>query len=859
MGISNFNGWYMRKMSGLRKGTSYSREPKNVSYVLVDLNSVLHKVAQKCFGYGDYENLEVMLKANGNILAAREQYLRDIKTELSRIYERFVPTKLMSIYIDGAIPSAKMMQQRQRRYKKETSKPGAPKSQFSPVELTPGTDTMVSVDGAIREWLVDAALIYPTDIIYSSHLVPGEGEEKLFSHIRTLNANKALSSEDTIIVYGNDSDLVMLSLIHVRNNGPRYFVFREQSMEPYESFYNINELKTNIEGKGIATEDFIVGWFLRGNDFVPTPPSFEDIEVMYHSVFSSIAALNRRDVATFRIVGDIDPIVSTGEADTERMINVGLSGPKINMTRFMKMLEPLADREAQMLDHNISNEYMRRATNCPLYQNSIIKEDDEYVLDYTSFRRNWYLYEFSPKGDSIPEDLLRRFVPLEYREGDTPEQADKRKNDYERWFEGHVKLMCYFFVQVIQWNLLYYYQGKSAVNNFSYYPYHRAPLLIDIYNYLDRYRNDATLRSQLPDNYLPSEPRNDPPTVIEQLAAVMPLSSSNVVPFALRETIFKEDSPLGHNFVDTFLIDSEGKSQEYRDVAILPFPDLLEIRDIVNSYQYLSSLSKKFAPQTPVLQQTKLSEARIHEYMVAKVKRLDEGISWPEVRSEGRQSVSIARMLVPESYTGPTTVGQVKMRQRKDQDEGSKLIVARLEARDKLPPVGSIGMLIHQRTGGWDKLKEGDQLRLQIVNQGGEAYITILAIRRYSNSKQKGTVVRKAIEKLREELTPEEINMLYGGDMELMIADIGEKEPDVTGRRREGMKEHIIASAGWVLVTYRVDEGMRSDVKMVEMKHSKHIQERKEQSQRERLIVPLVPIMPSVTSGIRRIAIARPT
>ena len=67
MGISKFHGWYMRRRSGLWNGKSYSAEPRDVSYVFIDMNSVLHKVAQKRFGYGEYEDQVELPRPNRDI------------------------------------------------------------------------------------------------------------------------------------------------------------------------------------------------------------------------------------------------------------------------------------------------------------------------------------------------------------------------------------------------------------------------------------------------------------------------------------------------------------------------------------------------------------------------------------------------------------------------------------------------------------------------------------------------------------------------------------------------------------------------------------------------------------------------
>ena len=61
-------------------------------------------------------------------------------------------------------------------------------------------------------------------MIYSGSDVAGEGEHKIFDLIRKLKENKHVRENDTHCIYGNDADLIMLSLC---SNVKNICIFRE--------------------------------------------------------------------------------------------------------------------------------------------------------------------------------------------------------------------------------------------------------------------------------------------------------------------------------------------------------------------------------------------------------------------------------------------------------------------------------------------------------------------------------------------------------------------------------------------------------------------------------------------------------
>jgi 5'-3' exonuclease len=108
--------------------------------------------------------------------------------------------------------------------------------------------------------------------IYSSYHVEGEGEHKILQYIRS-----TVKSEETIVIYGLDADLLFLALsLGIEHD---LYIMREKAIfqnktleiedEVDYNYVEINELHTMINNLNIKTNDFIMLCYLVGNDFIP--------------------------------------------------------------------------------------------------------------------------------------------------------------------------------------------------------------------------------------------------------------------------------------------------------------------------------------------------------------------------------------------------------------------------------------------------------------------------------------------------------------------------------------------------------------------------------------------------------------
>jgi len=74
--------------------------------------------------------------------------------------------------------------------------------------------------------------------------------------------------------------------------------------------------------------------------------------------------------------------------------------------------------------------------------------------------------------------------------------------------------------------------------------------------------------------------KHSPLSSFEQLLAVMPPGSVNLLPECLRDLVVSESSPISDFYPRDFKIDLDGKKKEWEGTAILPRLDIDRLRDV---------------------------------------------------------------------------------------------------------------------------------------------------------------------------------------------------------------------------------------------------------------------------------------
>ena len=512
MGVPKFASWiYGTKTRGL----AVSNIPENVVSLSFDVNSIIHGCAQIVYGYGEGDNeFRKMAIKDMSDRDLEEELYKLIMDSILRITTRVGPKNYLVLAVDGVAPLAKINQQRSRRYK-NASNHGM---RFDPNCITPGTDFMFRLDKYMRDWIQKNQSKLPENVLYSGHMVRGEGEQKIFDYIR----NYEINGYGAHVLYGLDADLIILALVS-RLKG--VYLIREKSLEPgnYEKMIRIDELRNYLDNRmksETAIDDFAVLSFFLGNDFLPTSPMFKgDMYQTIEYLLDVYVALGKP--LTYPRKGEVDlknlkryiALLSKGENDRLKVLRKNL--PKLGFKTLEKSSKTYFDR------------------------NHLVVE-----LDKKEFKLNWYT-----KILTSPPNVLDLTFQL-------PD------NVYVKLFEPNtdkIEQLVKDYISGFLWTYLYYKKGTSAVNPNYCYVSAYAPLVEDVYQMFPRsvYQptKDVKVSYALP--------------VLKQILAVLPPHNLKIIPKELHP-FYQIDSPIADMLPYKVEVDIDGKDLERLGVVRMP-------------------------------------------------------------------------------------------------------------------------------------------------------------------------------------------------------------------------------------------------------------------------------------------------
>lgn len=466
MGIPSYFSYLVRNHLNIIKKYDYNL--LHVGHFYLDCNSIVYDVVatleNNATTNADFEQTII-----SSVITKIEEYINIIK-----------PSKHTLITFDGVAPFAKLQQQRSRRYKAwyQNELFGKKNSNsWSTANITPGTPFMTQLTQQITAHF---SIYTNCSVSVSGSNCYGEGEHKLFAHLRQLCTNtNTNTNNDCILIYGLDSDLIMLSINHLPIC-PNIYLFREtphfinsidNSLEPNAHYYlDIPELKHALalhlgNDKPTIVYDYIFLCFFLGNDFLPHFP-----------------ALNIR-------TGGIDKLLQA-----YKHVNVPLTnGKTIHWTNVKKLVSFLAEHEATFIvdEHRGRNAMEKRKLesddpvkhfeNTPIYN----REHEAYInplkpcWQYRYYRSLFHIHS-DIKGEN------KRDIALNYLQG-------------------------------LEWTFKYYVSGCPDWQ--WYYKYDYPPLLQDLVKFIPSF--DTEFFQQTLDN---------PVNELVQLCYVLPRNSLHLAP-----------------------------------------------------------------------------------------------------------------------------------------------------------------------------------------------------------------------------------------------------------------------------------------------------------------------------------------
>jgi len=438
MGIPSYFSQVIKKYGRIMKPMS-KHVNTDFHSLYMDCNSIIYDAVRSVEQKDNFEQ-----KIINTVIVNIDKYIVSVK-----------PSNTVFIAFDGVAPFAKMNQQRTRRYKGDfMSSIDFVKKQdvnsWSTSNITPGTNFMNMLSTAMTHHFFDKQSHYNVkNLVVSGSDFPGEGEHKIFEYIRN---NRSL--DENMLLYGLDSDLIMLTIFHSHcyKNG---YIFREapefmksslaipdDATEPY--VLDIRQMCNSLvlEMDCASSEfrriyDYVFICFLLGNDFLPHFP-----------------ALNIRTHGMDTLIEYYKKII--GNYPDRYLINDNMT---INWRNFKRLMVEISKNEKTF----IVDEYKTRNRHDKRRWKTESEKDREYAFNCIPL-----IYRSEEKYICPTEDFWERRYYKSLLHCRRDEQS--------------LQNICNNYIEGLEWTFKYY---SSACPNWKWsYNYHYPPLIIDLVEFL---------------------------------------------------------------------------------------------------------------------------------------------------------------------------------------------------------------------------------------------------------------------------------------------------------------------------------------------------------------------------------------
>ena len=498
MGIPRFFYWlykeYPQTLYKIYERETFYKHSIDVDTYALDLNAIVHPICQQVFGYGQYKSNESIKNFlhKKTYSSKRIECYDKICDKISELYNIVKPKKAIMIALDGTAGMSKQYQQRQRRYRSvidkfhsgeisETS--GVSKEMsgdFDPNEITTGSEFMYDLTNYLSKFikLKRENSWKDIDVYFSSEQVPGEGEHKI------MHLLKSIGTYGTYCIHSPDADLIMLSLSSLcTHEFKNCYIMRENIYQNVKCNYFVVDV--NLFGKVIISK---FEKFIKGSNNTVEKERLIISDFILFCFFFGNDFLPENPV----ILTDKNGIDILFMLYTETLINCG------NLTKI------------------------------DLIQNKITLDLDSCIYFFELLSKNeelLYSQKFSPANSNDKMSFL-----------DFKINFYKKLNidtDNSISFKVQKNKLCKEYLKGIQFVLNYYLY--DIPDWYWYYPYHYAPFFSDIYEYLK-------LLKQKGKKLVFTFNKHEPLTPYEQLLAVLPPESSNILPEPISQLMTSSDS-----------------------------------------------------------------------------------------------------------------------------------------------------------------------------------------------------------------------------------------------------------------------------------------------------------------------------
>uniref|UniRef100_A0A674N4Y8 5'-3' exoribonuclease 1 n=1 Tax=Takifugu rubripes TaxID=31033 RepID=A0A674N4Y8_TAKRU len=518
MGVPKFYRWISERYPCLSEIVKEHQIPE-FDNLYLDMNGIIHQCS-----HPNDEDVHFRI--------SEEKIFADIFHYVEVLFRIIKPCKVFFMAVDGVAPRAKMNQQRGRRFRsakeaEEKIKKALDKGEVLPTEarfdsncITPGTDFMARLQEQLEYFVhnkVSTDKLWQNVRVYlSGHETPGEGEHKIMEFIRSENIKPDHDPNTRHCLYGLDADLIMLGLT---------------SHEP-----NFSLLREEVRFGGKKSQKRITA---------PEETTFHllHLSLMREYIDYEFSVLRNHLGSNYDFERIIDDWILMGFLVGNDFIphlphlHISHDALPLLYKTYISVLPSLGGYLNENGNLNLKNfeKYMEKLSEFDREHFSEVFVDLKW---FESKVGNKYLNEAAGLVcTSVSLILINTFSPVRHKLDFLAMQAK-----------------CY--VEGIQWILHYYYHGVQSWS--WYYPYHYAPFLSDIKNVAE-----LKLTFDLGKPFMP----------FQQLLAVLPAASMELLPEAYRHLMNSENSPIIEYYPHDFKTDLNGKQQEWEAVVLIPFID----------------------------------------------------------------------------------------------------------------------------------------------------------------------------------------------------------------------------------------------------------------------------------------------
>lgn len=460
----------------------------DTDFLLFDYNSFMHFLVNKYIF--EHKNKKKIIKKNID-----QKIINYIIKQTIYIVTKIVkPKSLLYIGMDGAVPYAKIIQQRLRRYKVNImekyvtelkKKYNISKNKilinsdlWDNINLSPGTEFMNKFSEKLKNAIKENKFCKHLKkiekqnfkIIFSDSNIPLEGEHKIMNYIRLLNHEKI---NGQITIYGEDADLIILSLLFLNNikilrpykeSEKFYYPSARFALKTDYIYFFITNFKLAMidefkwKNKNISKimYDFLFLTLLGGNDFVK-PLSYLKINnksLGCDGLENLIYSYNNITLNKHIYLINNDFTINTN------LFKLLINELLINEDKAMKQLYN------KKINFEIKNENDKQPWEIDiiLFEHSSFKNPKhpfhkEYMKDYTkiNFNLNFSIW----------------------------------RNQYYKYFFNNnynINFICQNYIKSLLFTFYYYLYGIPPSWSW-YYPFSVSPLIYDLNNYLQHIKN----------------------------------------------------------------------------------------------------------------------------------------------------------------------------------------------------------------------------------------------------------------------------------------------------------------------------------------------------------------------------------